>query len=885
MELWGNWSREDGKVRHLDTDAQCTKKHTGPLCALCEESYMLDSTSGACVLCSKRAKHAANVLLISLLSAALVAVIFLGVIHYFFNWLTHVFIRVFRYVVEAQSLLSARFKVLICFYQILGSFTFAFPGVLFPSVFLSFAAKAAGLGLNVGTLLSAGCVESYDFLDQLVLATLAPIGLAVGMLALFQTQHARLLNAWSSAALEDQDVLDEDAKLSLRNAFATVFLFGTYLVYTSCSSAVVRALQCDTGFDDSKNSEFYQDEYLFVDYTISCLTPRYRLHETYALVMVFVYPLGIPLLYLVAMSRHLNEINPRDRLKLATRIIVENDGIEERTKEEATRVTRRQRDLDEKRRHRAVPTSKSGKFKQASIQAVETQRNERNVRKLLDKRQLVRQAREFCEVAQHGMVGLLAKNYPDLHGTSATAEADTAVVQVLGDQLVVANRSKSMKCGYITFLFDEFVPSCWYFEALECLRRLLLTCVLPVPGIHPDSIAHVEMGALVALFFALCYAVLRPFNSKVMGAFASAMQIILFLNLFFTILIYADANLESDVSSGLKGSAGGILMVVMNVVMAPIATLSSILLDDLDAFVELEIDGSDLITGARGILQNAQRKSAIFGSSLHQRDSFKDLCDDATLSIPDAKIDHDLDSPPLLRRTFSAPLGETTRPETDARHLLARDSRQDNTSLKSHATAPATTYLTHALQNVFNTNNNNPVHHRDQKDLEVVIVAADVEDASVTGTPLDRWRRSTWMSTSESKLGTSPNSPRPRRTTFDRITFDRGSRGSFDKDQRGSFESVGPADCWSSNQLELTAPRNFQVKCDESFGCFQGTQQHAPNEPAATDRQLALVRGDEFLVNLGDSFSCFSPTDAEAHAHANAPVRYDDPKSSGADFI
>ena len=53
---------------------------------------------------------------------------------------------------------------------------------------------------------------------------------------------------------------------------------------------VLRTYGCDGDFDSINKKQ----EYLYMDYTISCLSPTYDFWLSYATLMVLVYPIGIP---------------------------------------------------------------------------------------------------------------------------------------------------------------------------------------------------------------------------------------------------------------------------------------------------------------------------------------------------------------------------------------------------------------------------------------------------------------------------------------------------------------------------------------------------------------------------------------------------------------
>ena len=60
--------------------------------------------------------------------------------------------------------------------------------------------------------------------------------------------------------------------------------------------------------DDTANGN---DEYLRADYGISCSSDRYYMGRAYAIVMIFVYPVGVPVFYFWLLFSHRQDITSR----------------------------------------------------------------------------------------------------------------------------------------------------------------------------------------------------------------------------------------------------------------------------------------------------------------------------------------------------------------------------------------------------------------------------------------------------------------------------------------------------------------------------------------------------------------------------------------------
>ncbi|EGB12426.1 hypothetical protein AURANDRAFT_61102 [Aureococcus anophagefferens] len=92
---------------------------------------------------------------------------------------------------------------------------------------------------------------------------------------------------------------------SIRTTSFGAFLLLTFVVFPSVSTTVLRFYNCvsyEEGFSDGSTETI---KVLEADHDISCTSPSYKgIWSTYALAMLFVYPVGIPLLYWVLLFRY-----------------------------------------------------------------------------------------------------------------------------------------------------------------------------------------------------------------------------------------------------------------------------------------------------------------------------------------------------------------------------------------------------------------------------------------------------------------------------------------------------------------------------------------------------------------------------------------------------
>ena len=81
-------------------------------------------------------------------------------------------------------------------------------------------------------------------------------------------------------------------------------------VFTSVSTTVLRFFNCVEYESVDANGRLTTLRVLQADHGISCDSPSYKKWEVYAGIMLFVYPIGIPLLYFAELWYHRKAINP-----------------------------------------------------------------------------------------------------------------------------------------------------------------------------------------------------------------------------------------------------------------------------------------------------------------------------------------------------------------------------------------------------------------------------------------------------------------------------------------------------------------------------------------------------------------------------------------------
>ncbi|CAM9986983.1 unnamed protein product, partial [Laminaria digitata] len=143
--------------------------------------------------------------------------------------------------------------------------------VVYPDVYNTFLKYVDVVNLNLGWMVSAGCLVETDFYHHLLVSTIVPLVVVVVVATVQQTR----------------------ARLSRKHA--SVLFWVSFLVYSTVASAIFQTFACDD-FDNGVS-------YLRVDHSLECYTPEHTMFRVYAGVMAVVYPFGIPFGYSVVLYR------------------------------------------------------------------------------------------------------------------------------------------------------------------------------------------------------------------------------------------------------------------------------------------------------------------------------------------------------------------------------------------------------------------------------------------------------------------------------------------------------------------------------------------------------------------------------------------------------
>ncbi|KAJ8599581.1 hypothetical protein CTAYLR_004684, partial [Chrysophaeum taylorii] len=171
--------------------------------------------------------------------------------------------------------------------SIIGNYRYAFPTVYYPRIPSVSFAILNNLSFNFANVASSVCLVTTNYYGHLLLMTLGPLGALAAGAAYTYILH--------------RDGFD---------VYCTYALWGSYLVYTSSATTILRTFNCDSDFDT--NRERNTVSFLRSDYSVSCNTQTHTIYVIYAWVMVFLIIVGCPAAYFFALFHVRRDLNPKN---------------------------------------------------------------------------------------------------------------------------------------------------------------------------------------------------------------------------------------------------------------------------------------------------------------------------------------------------------------------------------------------------------------------------------------------------------------------------------------------------------------------------------------------------------------------------------------------
>ena len=123
-------------------------------------------------------------------------------------------------------------------------------------------------------------------------------------------------------------------------------------------------------------------------------------------------------------------------------------------------------------------------------------------------------------------------------------------LDVLDQEMCFRYRAANPDVKGLAFLYEAYEPRCYYFEAVECLRRLALTGLLVFAP--DDDVTQVALSCVVAMLAMAVYGGFAPFDKESDDRLFVLSQLVGFVQLFVALLLVTGA-LGPDYASGGSG--------------------------------------------------------------------------------------------------------------------------------------------------------------------------------------------------------------------------------------------------------------------------------------------------------------------------------------------
>jgi len=445
--------------------------------------------------------------------------------------------------------IAPKLKIIVTFTQLVGGFGFVL-NVTFPEPYPTFMKGLESImdtvSLNLFSMAPVECfAERTDFFVDLVFSTMYP--LLVSAVLLFLHMRAQL----------------KDKKDS---TFFSFFLALTYLILPGTASKIFSAFKTD-GFcqgpmlhdEDVTGSEHIRCEnsggtmryFVTVDYRFEQGTSEWQLLVLYAAIMVLIYAIGIPLLYIVMLYRSQAELSVHEPIKLDPRKLACSAKDREKLKKDLINF------------YFGAVTLGNG----------------------VDENTLDHLAMDTNSKA--------FDNWLEKKGAKHPAEADDLFVFLTQFYKDEEERwAAESRAHTLSFLLGSYEKRVYWFEVFEVFRRLMLSGVLIL--FEPGSTIQSAVSIIVCIASIKGYSLYAPFREDDDDFLQELTQWQLFMVLFCAILTRVDASADTHADQTYLG-----YLLVAFVVPGYIAMGWQIVKAYLDVFYEAyyEVKKTKRVTG------------------------------------------------------------------------------------------------------------------------------------------------------------------------------------------------------------------------------------------------------------------------------------------------
>ncbi len=447
-------------------DKSCRHGYRGILCASCIDGYYSDGVQ--CIQCNNTAKHFTPIAIFYLCIGGLLMLILCIYL---------ISKNVFKYDLFAftkeslkrfNSKIIIQLRIVIATYQVVGTIQYALIAQ-FPYLFSKFTVIVTAFYFNVSALIPFGCQYSnYNFIDFMILWTTLPMIIVFLLFIVCIVEYKRKIKKLKheNDMYERELIYDE-----VKNKYLFYFFFFTYLILPSVTTVLFRMFICTNIDPNQENKDDDYNDFLVADVRIPCYTSYWYKGVIYSCLLIIIYPIGIPMMYLWLLSRCKDELKSRGQIYNS-----HDDAIDTVNETNETSNTTTQYNC------------------------------ERNI------------------------------------SINLTAEMNTILQNTSENNLNDKNLSSYAEC--LGILWEPYKNQYWYWEVIECYRRIILTSILSI--INPGSSLQSIAAVMCSLFFIKLYSNYSPYASTNDNILAEIGQFQVFLTFSISLII------KNSLLSGIK---------------------------------------------------------------------------------------------------------------------------------------------------------------------------------------------------------------------------------------------------------------------------------------------------------------------------------------------
>lgn len=492
----------------------CTLGATGPLCALCEDDYYMSSAleEGRCLECGPNAWLTPTITLGCLL-LFIVAIVILKSVYK--DKIDAYKVRLEAWARKNEETLTATlvqlavFAVTVQTVMLLSSNHSAAGGSGLPPVYTDFVVSFEIMSFNIFAVLPAtGCINLFgsSFVMSLITQTGCMFLFTMTCIVLW-LRRSRKDRLWYRRRGAKQ-IQGPSAYKHLRH-----LVHVGKLLLPAVSRTIAQTFKC-VSYDDVE-----PQAYLLVDHSIDCNSSYYSLLAAYSALMVIIFPIGFPLatfIGLYTIRRHL------------------------------------QVDLAKK------PAEEADESRRSNLSESHTLHGHARPRKSMGsgRRQSMAPGRQSIAP------GMAVSRASTTSITSADLEEERDVTEeMLWSRYIKRNRA--LRMSPFKPVFRDYKPKySWWYEVLDIMRRLALTCGTLTFNRLSEFILFSIFTCVVAL---VLHQEMQPYISPELNAVCSIEQ---WQNMMTVIaLLLKDAEMFDNDGSGISYRTVGIVLLVTNLSM------------------------------------------------------------------------------------------------------------------------------------------------------------------------------------------------------------------------------------------------------------------------------------------------------------------------------